>query len=64
MKRILQQGNTVILRFDRGKDVIEELKRYCKDNNIKAGLISAIGAVMEVKLGCYDVAEKIPLESV
>ena len=58
MKIILRQGDSLILRFDRGEEVIEELHNYCRDNNIKAGFISAIGAVSEVELKYYDITEK------
>jgi predicted DNA-binding protein with PD1-like motif len=58
MKKILQQERVAILRFDKGEEVIEEIRVYCKNNNIKTGLISAIGAIEEVELGYYDIDQQ------
>lgn len=55
MKTILHDNGTYILRFDRGEDVIEKLRRFCEEENIQAGSLTAIGAVQEIELAFYDV---------
>lgn len=35
-------------------DLLEELNNFCNENNIKAGWVSVIGAVKNIKLGFYD----------
>lgn len=58
MKLILRDGDTYMLRFDRGEDVIEELKQFCAREEIKAGSLTAIGSAKEVELAYYDVDKK------
>ncbi len=41
-------------RLQHQADLLEEINKTCKENNIKAGLVSVIGAVSNVKLGFYD----------
>lgn len=49
-----EQGRTFIAKLDYNADLLEELNKICLDENIKAGSISAIGAVSSLKLGFYD----------
>jgi predicted DNA-binding protein with PD1-like motif len=41
-------------RLSYNADLLEEITDFCNTNNIKAGWITLIGAVKNVKLGFYD----------
>ncbi len=41
-------------RLESGADLLAELTRICKDNNISRGQVEAIGAVSRATLGYYD----------
>jgi len=41
-------------RLERGDDILEKLTGFCKQNDIRAGQISAIGAVERGGVGYYD----------
>lgn len=58
MEIIKNQKNKYILRIDRGEEVIEQLKYFCEENDIKAAFFNGIGATDEVDLSWYDVDEK------
>lgn len=51
-------GNKVVARFDRGEEIVEALMELCKKENIRLASVSAIGAVSEATLGCFNTAEK------
>lgn len=51
-------GTKVIVRIDRGEEIVDKLKQICKDLNIKLGTITGIGAVDEATMGLYDVETK------
>ena len=50
-----QFGNTWIIRIQRGEEVVASLEKACRDNNIRLGVVSGIGAVGEATIGLYDV---------
>lgn len=49
-----KSDNTYILRLDKGQEIVQELKNFCKEQNIKGGSISAIGFADNIELGCFD----------
>ncbi len=51
-------NNKIIVRIDKGEEIVESLKKVCKANNITLGLISGIGATDKVKIGLFDVSTK------
>ena len=51
-------GNKFIVRLDRGEEIIETLKQFCKDMNIKSGSITGIGATNKATVGFFDVETK------
>lgn len=51
-------GNKLIVRIDKGEEVVETLKRICKENNITLGSISGIGAVNKVTVGLFETTTK------
>lgn len=50
--------NKWVVSINKGEEVIEILKKFCKDNNIKLGTISGIGAVKGATIGFYDLETK------
>lgn len=46
--------NKYFIRLDRGEKVNETLKKFCLDNNIACGKVSAVGALEDIELGYYD----------
>ena len=51
-------GNTIVVRMDRGEEILEQLQRVAEKENIKLASISALGATDDFTVGVYNVAEK------
>ncbi len=51
-------GNKVIMRIDKGEEVVGTIEKFCKDQKIALGSISGLGAAGRVKIGLFDVLEK------
>lgn len=53
-----QFGNTYMVRIDLGEDIVESLKRFCEEENIRLGRVEAIGAADHALIGVYDLEKK------
>ena len=53
-----RQGNTIIVRVDKGEDIIKELLGLSEKENILFASISGLGAVNDIELGIFDTSEK------
>ena len=51
-------GNTIVLRIDKGEEILDIIKRLALKENIKLANINALGAVNKVVVGVYKVDEK------
>ena len=51
-------GNKWVVSINIGEEVVETLKKFCKDNNIKLGTIRGIGAVKRATIGFYNLETK------
>lgn len=51
-------GNTVIGRVEKGRELMESIKRFCELTGVKCGCISGIGAAEKVELGIYEASSK------
>ena len=51
-------NNKIIVRIDKGEEIVESLTKVCKENNITLGSVSGIGATNKVKIGLFDVDSK------
>ena len=51
-------GNKVVARFDKGEEIVGTLTELCKKESIRLASVSAIGAVGEATLGCFNTNEK------
>lgn len=49
---------TIVLRLEKGEEVIESIKKLCEKEDIKAGSISGLGASNHIVVGLFKVAEK------
>ncbi len=49
-----ETGRLFIGRFEEGDDLLGSLDLFCKENNIRLGYFTLIGAVKNAKLGYYD----------
>jgi len=58
MKLILRENNQFVLRLDRGQELINSLKKFCEEQNIKSGVFSGIGAAHSVILSAYDLDKR------
>ena len=51
-------GRTYIFRLAKGKDLLEQMTDFCHDNQIKCGIVSAIGAMENATISYFDQAKK------
>lgn len=48
------QFKTYALAFETGDEVVSSMEKFAKDNNLRAGQFTGIGAFSEVTLGFFD----------
>jgi predicted DNA-binding protein with PD1-like motif len=53
-----KSGNTYIIRFDRGEEIIKQLGDFCTEKEIKLGWVTGIGAVSSATLGLFRTGTK------
>ena len=51
-------NNTVIVRIDRGEEILTKIKELALKENIKLAHVSALGATNDFTVGVYKVDEK------
>lgn len=51
-------GNKYVLRIDRGEEIVENLKIFCKQEQIELGWITGIGAVDKIAIGLFETDSK------
>lgn len=51
-------GNRVIVRIDRDEEIVETLKRVCRENEITLGSISGIGSTNRTTIGLFETVKK------
>ena len=50
--------NTYILRLNKGSEIIQSIKDFCHENNIKTGTVQGIGAVNSTTFGFFNPENK------
>lgn len=50
--------NKYLIRVDKGEEIVDTLKQFCKDNGIKLGSINGIGAINKATIGLFKTATK------
>lgn len=53
-----KSGNRIVLRLNRGEEIISSITDLCKKENIKAASINGIGATQSVEAGFYSFKKK------
>ena len=51
-------GDKIVVRMDRGEEILTELQRVAEKENIKLASVTALGATDDFTVGVYNVAEK------
>lgn len=51
-------GHKFIVRIDKGEEIVEKLKEFCKEQKIKLGSISGIGAINKATIGLFETKTK------
>ena len=57
MEYKVEEGK-IIVRLDRGEEVVSSLLKIIKDENLQGGFVSAIGAADIVEVGLYEVEKQ------
>lgn len=50
--------NTIVVRIDRGEEILEKIKEIALKENVKLASISALGATNSFTVGVFDTNEK------
>ncbi|MCI1965204.1 MAG: DNA-binding protein [Oscillospiraceae bacterium] len=51
-------GHTLVLRIDRGEELLKAIQSACEQENVKLGFITGLGAVDHAVVGLYRVEEQ------
>lgn len=51
-------NDTIILRLNRGEEIVESIKKVVEEEKIDLGYIIGLGAVNEAEIGLFDIKEK------
>lgn len=49
-------NNKIVIRIDKGEEIISKLSKVCVDENIRLASVSAIGATSDFTVGVFDTA--------
>ncbi len=58
MKLIKKQNDIYVLRIDKGEELIATLKKFSKEQKIRAAFFTAIGAAQTTELAYFDPRKK------
>jgi len=58
MKTVLKQAHSYIARFDRGEDFVDELIKFCDENNITCAFFVGLGGCSRLILASYNLNTK------
>lgn len=51
-------GNDILVRIDKGEEILSQLTYLVEQENIRLGSVSGIGAVDHIKIGLYEVEDQ------
>lgn len=51
-------GNKYVVRLDKGEEILACLKALCKENGIRLGAVTGIGAVNKAVVGLFETTTK------
>lgn len=52
-------GSKLVVRIDKGEEILDTLMHLCVRQGIKLGLVSGIGAVNKIKVGLFETEKKV-----
>lgn len=55
---ICRKENVLILRLEKGEELVENIVKACEENNLKVGIVSGIGACEKIEIGYFNTKEK------
>lgn len=55
---ILKAKDKYIVRIDKGEEVIESLNKFIREENVRAGSVTGIGAADHIEAGLYSTKKK------
>lgn len=56
--KVKEFGNTLVVRIDRGEEIVASAKQACAQSGVRLAGISALGAVDHAVIGLYHVADR------
>lgn len=51
-------GDKIIVRMDKGEEILEKLKEVCEKENVTLANVNALGAINKFEVGLFDVDER------
>lgn len=51
-------GEDIVVRIDKGEEIIEKMLEVCKKENVTLGNVNALGAVGEFEVGLFNTEDK------
>jgi len=51
-------GNSLLVRLDKGEEILEQIKSVCEQERVTLGTVSGLGACGDVTIGLFKAAEK------
>ncbi|MBI4134884.1 MAG: DNA-binding protein [Candidatus Sungbacteria bacterium] len=58
MYLVHQSGNTYILAWMRGEEIVSSLRSFLKEKNIRAGCFTGLGAAESLEIAFYNLANR------
>jgi len=52
------ENKTMILKIDKGNKIVENIVKFCEDNNIAGAWVSGLGAVSKATVALYELETK------
>jgi predicted DNA-binding protein with PD1-like motif len=56
--QFVKTGDSYLVRLEKGEEVVENLTSFVREQGIKAGMVSGIGAAADITLGYFDPATR------
>lgn len=51
-------GSTIVVRIDRGEEILDKIRELALKENIKLASVTALGATNDFTVGVFNTAEK------
>lgn len=51
-------GNTIVVRIDRGEEILDKIRELALKENIKLASVTALGATNDFTVGVFNISEK------